>query len=92
MSKPQDYKTIARLVAEFQRPYHEIKAAFDAAGAIPEYLHKWRGVLLGACCEHMAERLPERNTIQARRKAMMPPAHPAYPIRGIGSPGRPFGR
>ncbi len=31
MSRPQNYKTIARLVAEFQRPYHEIKAAFDAA-------------------------------------------------------------
>ena len=37
MNKPQDFKTIARLVAEFQRPYHVIKAAFDAAGVVPRY-------------------------------------------------------
>ena len=68
MSKPQDYKTIARLVAEFQRPYHEIKAAFDAAGAIPEFCMNGIAYYSELAVEHMAERLPERNTIQARRK------------------------
>ncbi len=68
MSRPQNYKTIARLVAEFQRPYHEIAAAFAAAGAIPEYLQNGVAYYSELAVEHMAARLRERNTIQARRK------------------------
>jgi hypothetical protein len=58
MKPPQDYKTIARLCAELQRPYHQIKAAFDASGAVPEYLQNGVGYYSELAVEHMAECLP----------------------------------
>jgi len=68
MDKPQDFKTIARLVAEFQRPYHVIKAAFDAAGVVPDMQLNGIGYYSELGVEQMAERLPEQRKIEAKHK------------------------